>query len=212
VISRKDCSIIQAMLNRICAQCGNGFTVASIYSNRKFCAAGCRFKAILPSSFGDECVNWPKSRNKVTGYGQFNLSDELPKKTISTHRMSYTVFVAALGEGDQVLHKCDNRACVNPRHLFVGSQQDNISDMWLKGRQQPYTNQPRGDDNPARKHPERLARGVKQGSAKLNEEKVVVILQSGSPHTELAIQYGVSPSLIQRVRQRKIWRHVTLAA
>jgi hypothetical protein len=197
------------MLNRTCAHCGNGFSVASIYSNRKYCGADCRFKAILPSKFTNECAEWPKSRNKVTGYGQFNLADEPPKKTISAHRMSYTVFVGPIAEGEEVLHSCDNRACVNPRHLFNGSQQDNIDDMWAKGRQQPYTKVLRGDENPSRKYPDRIARGVRQGSAKLDDEKVRIILQSDSSHAELARQYGVTPTLIMRVRQRKIWRHVT---
>jgi hypothetical protein len=200
------------MINRTCAHCGNGFTVASIYSNRKYCGADCRFKAILPGEFTDECANWPKSVNKVTGYGQFNLADEPPKKTISAHRMAYTVFVGPLADGEQVLHRCDNRACVNPRHLFNGSQAENMADMWSKGRQQDYSNQPCGDANPSRKHPERLARGARQGSAKLDDAKALEILQSTESHAALARRFGVTASAVMCVRKRKTWRHVTSQA
>lgn len=66
------------------------------------------------------------------GYGQVWDLDE--KRPTLAHRASYKVFVGPIPEGLQVLHKCDTRLCINPDHLFLGSQQDNLLDMTIKGR------------------------------------------------------------------------------
>lgn len=63
------------------------------------------------------------------GYGKF----QLPDRTITAHRFAYQKFVGDIGD-KHVLHKCDNRKCVNPDHLFLGTMQDNIVDMDTKGR------------------------------------------------------------------------------
>lgn len=198
-------------MKTLTCRCGVSFTVA-IYSNRKHCSPECRFRSMLPEVFTDECCSWPKSINKVTGYGQFNVATTAEAKMVSAHRMAYQVFTGPIPSGLEVLHRCDNRACVNPRHLFTGTQANNMADMWQKGRQQRYTNQPKGDANPARMRPERLARGERQGSAKLTTEKVLAIMASSATHAELARQYGVDPSSIIHVRQGKTWRHVTQAS
>jgi len=65
-----------------------------------------------------------------TGYGRTQIKD----KTYLTHRLSYEAFNEPIPEGLWVLHKCDVRLCVNPKHLFVGTHQDNMNDAVKKGR------------------------------------------------------------------------------
>lgn len=80
------------------------------------------------------CWEWVKQLN-VGGYGKIDLNDANGKRvTRQGHRISYVLFYGEIPEKMQVLHKCDNRRCVNPNHLFIGTQKDNIHDMLSKGR------------------------------------------------------------------------------
>ena len=74
------------------------------------------------------CWEWSSSKNKH-GYGRFVcLGQSL------AHRVSYIVFHGPLFKNMFVLHKCDNPPCVNPDHLFIGTQTDNMKDCYNKGR------------------------------------------------------------------------------
>ena len=76
----------------------------------------------------DTCWNW-KGHKDRKGYGQTKLSG----KRFGAHRLSYLFHLQDPGK-NHVLHKCDNPKCVNPDHLFLGTHQDNMSDMSIKGR------------------------------------------------------------------------------
>lgn len=86
-------------------------------------------KIKLPANLHD-CWEWNAGRSTAQGYGVFYLNN----KPIGAHRFSYEHFNGSIPVGLWVLHTCDNRPCVNPFHLFVGTAQDNISDMIKKGR------------------------------------------------------------------------------
>ena len=90
----------------------------------------------------------------------------------------------------KVCHKCDNRQCVNPSHLFIGTQKDNVADMIRKNRR---AESPRGEMN---------------FKSKLNDEAVRQIRAASGPLRPLANQYGVSVDTIRSVRAGATWGHV----
>lgn len=77
----------------------------------------------------EDCWVWIGAKNQK-GYGLFRISGG---KTIAAHRFSYLLYNGEIGEMN-VLHKCDNPSCVNPKHLFLGTNQDNVDDKMKKGR------------------------------------------------------------------------------
>lgn len=87
----------------------------------------------------NECWPWTGYVEKETGYGKFTW--EL--RPNSAHRFAWVAANGPIPEGMHVLHKCDNRICQNPNHLFLGTNLDNIRDMILKGRQSKPPSHPK---------------------------------------------------------------------
>jgi len=79
------------------------------------------------------CLEWTGRRDK-DGYGRFWLADRMEQ----AHRVSWRLHSGAIPVGLSVLHSCDNPPCVNPAHLFLGTQADNVGDMIQKGRRVAY--------------------------------------------------------------------------
>lgn len=135
------------------------------------------------------------------GYGSIRLAG----KTHYGHRLSYTIAHGTIPEGMDVCHRCDNRRCVNPAHLFLGTAQENMDDAVQKGRMAS------GERHGLTKHPERRVRGVTHGMAKLGENQVREIRarhERGETQAALAEAFGVSFQNIHLIVRRKKWKHV----
>lgn len=137
------------------------------------------------------------------GYGGFNIR----QKTRKAHRISFF-----LANGFDALplcmHSCDRPRCVNPRHLSAGTSSQNAVDMFTRGRGVRQC----GDMNFARRHPELVKRGEKNGLALLTDQKVREIRTRYATGREtlkqLAPHFGVTFHCIWRVVKRKSWAHV----
>lgn len=169
------------------------------------------------------CWVWKKFRNR-DGYGMMRIGGK--KGFVErVHRLSAFVFMEFdLESGLCVLHSCDNPACINPDHLFIGTQQDNVRDMVEKGRNKALS----GKDHPwyGRHHSENAKRkisaalygrqgsnvGSRNGMAKLTEEDVKKIRRLHASgryyHRELAEMFGVSRATIGAVLSGRLWNHV----
>lgn len=126
----------------------------------------------------------------TNGYAYMWLSRE--KKMILVHRLSWELHNGPIPEGLWVLHKCDNRACPNPHHFFLGTHQDNIADMILKGRGAHKM----GEDASAHKLTTIQVLEIRERSRK------------GEDSLSLSKEYGVGHSTVCSVVNRKSWKHI----
>ena len=137
----------------------------------------------------DDCWEWVKGRYS-TGYGMFTRAYMLGFPRL-THRFSYMLHYGPIPEKMQVCHKCDNPACVNPHHLFLGTPSDNMQDCVQKGR-----------------HFHLEMRGEKHWKARLSEVDVIAIRNDNRPLSVISKAYGCSKTHISHIKRRTIWGHI----
>ena len=146
------------------------------------------------------CWIWIGSRNR-RGYGIVRMDGKLG----TSHRKSWRLFRGEIGDLF-VCHRCDVRACVNPDHLFLGTQKDNVRDAIRKGRMAT------GERHGTHTKPRSICRGGRNHSAKLMDSEVSelkkVVLHARKPQWMIGALYGVTQASISRIRMEKTWRNV----
>lgn len=139
----------------------------------------------------NECWIWTGSRTKNGGgarYGGFSDSG----KTSRAHRVSYEMDKGEIPRGMVVRHKCDNTLCVNPHHLEVGTQKQNVADRDARGRSV-------------------YRKGEKHGLSKITEDIVRIIrdlIEKGYLQKDIAFAFGITPSSVTAIKKRRVWAHV----
>ena len=136
---------------------------------------------VMPSG----CHEWQGSLNG-RGYGSLGIK----YATRKAHRVAWELAYGLIPDGMSVLHTCDNRRCVNPDHLFLGTQADNMHDMKTK---------------------DRVANGERLPQSKLTEKDVCDIRKAhddGESQRSIATRYGVNQSSISLIVSRKTWRRI----
>lgn len=138
------------------------------------------------------CWEWHAANRDKGEYGKFWFRGSYCK----AHRASYNMFVGPIPDGLCVLHRCDNRSCVNPSHLFVGTKKDNAADMIQKGRGGQHKNPPRDG---------------RRKDSKLTEEAVLDIRRrcaAGESQGSVAKIYGVVQPTVFKIIHKERWAHI----
>lgn len=131
------------------------------------------------------CWEW-QGCIQANGYGRITHK----RKTQYSHRFMWEAFNGPIPDGLDVCHKCDNRKCVNPGHLFLGSRKDNMADARVKNR---------------------LQRGECRYNSVLTEDKVRkarALRSQGMKAKDIAKQMGVGYQTLLKAVNYKTWRHV----
>jgi hypothetical protein len=145
----------------------------------------------LRSTDPSKCWLWPDSQLNGTGYGQLTIMRNGHRVRFLAHRLSYRIFIGEIPVGNQVMHSCDCKRCVNPRHLSVGTQLENESGKVARGRSN------RGED---------------RWCATLTNRQAQHLLdryRSGISIPELAKEFGTSYGVAYSIAKRKRWKYLS---
>ncbi|TWS25575.1 hypothetical protein FK530_22920 [Tsukamurella conjunctivitidis] len=136
-----------------------------------------------------ECWEWTASR-RPTGYGQMRRLG----KNLKAHRVSWEIHNGPIPDGFVVMHTCDNPPCVNPKHLRIGSQFDNLADMRAKAR--GVTTHHVGEMNPASKLTTPEVKDLRRRH------------EGGESIRALARSFSVDRKTVSDITRRNIWKSV----
>ncbi len=137
------------------------------------------------AKFNNDCLEWQKYTNRH-GYGYVALNG----KNWSIHRLSYYFTYGEIPKGKWILHKCDNRKCIKPEHLYLGDNKQNVKDRMMRGRS---------------------AKGENNGQSKLTETQVRSIkrlLSKKWTQCSIAERFGVHQSTIFSIKHNEYWKDI----
>lgn len=181
----------------LCARCGSEFH-AKPSRKQRFCSLRCslignhhasesleeRFWTHVERGPENACWPWRGNRNH-SGYGVVAVTKSKGlRRQVMAHRIAYELTHGKIPNAYRILHSCDNPPCVNPTHLRVGTDADNVADMHARGR-------------------------YRGGFNKLTRDQVMVIkslLSSGHRQRDIAERFGVDPSSVSNIARGKVWR------
>lgn len=146
-----------------------------------------------------ECLVWTGPTIKSGGNTRRGAINR-QRKHILVYRFAYMLICGPIPAGLQILHSCDNPLCINPKHLFSGTQADNMQDMVRKGRASWQT------------RPETRARGIRHGRARLNDgqvREIRALAAAGMSRYKIAALFHVSYPTVTKIINREIWFHLT---
>lgn len=160
----------------VCIGCGATYPATKPRSY--YCRQECQFWSKVDKS--GECWLWTAGGHKF-GYGEFRIGRTL----VRAHRYSYEIHKGEIPEGLGINHTCDNPKCVNPEHLYAGTQKDNLNDALSRGR---FSN--------------RLLT-----KEQVLEIKTLLSSTSINPH-QISKLYKVYPTTIYDIRDGRTWTHL----
>lgn len=169
-------------------------------------------------SCGGCCWEWHGTIRR--GYGYFHMTAHGLKSQWRAHRVAWIYTHGAIPQDLLVLHGCDNKPCVNPQHLHLGTTADNIAEAVSRNRIQTgdchssrrrLDARPRGDTHYLRLHPDAAARGEAIGNAKLTDRQVkrlYALKKEGLTQKAIAQALEISQPTVSLVLLGKRWKHV----
>ena len=176
-----------------CQSCREGFwRYPSQAKTAKYCSRSChneskripienRFWVKAKVAGPNDCWDWSAARNSG-GYGYVKVSG----RQASAPRVAWALMYGDIPEGLQVCHSCDNRLCVNPAHLFLGTPLENNQDKTRKGRERYLS----GEQNPM---------------AKLTQQQVIAIRNDNRIQRLIADEYGVNQRTVSDIKTYNKW-------
>jgi hypothetical protein len=168
---------------------GRGFDWHSenhIWNDVERAAIFARFWSLVDRADATACWPW-RGYVATNGYGVFSIG----RLRVRAHRFSWMASRGPIPAGKEVCHRCDNAACINPGHLFIGSHQDNHLDSVRKGRKRAW------------------------GLQKLDAAQVLAIralAHAGVLQRSIAAQYGISRNHVSSIVTGKVWTHLPVSS
>lgn len=142
-------------------------------------------RLIAKADTASDCWIWRGAVNQgAGGYGWFSLNGD----ATLAHRASWVLHNGPIPDGMHVLHRCDVRLCINPSHLFLGTNNDNVADKVAKGR---------------------TAHGEGHARNGLSAEKALAVRHATGTVREIGRRLGVSASHVSAIRRGVYWRSLT---
>jgi len=175
-----------------CPECGVTFPKSKKNPHIRFCSHECystsrrvpiEYRLWSKVRKDDGCWEWKGAYSKTSGYGVISHNG----KQTQPHRVAWELAHGPIPDGMYICHHCDNKKCVRPDHLFLGTPKENTADMIAKGR---------------------IARDDKMPQTKLSPNDVRNIRASSGKAKVIAAQYGISEIYVYQLRARKFRKHI----